>query len=148
MGAADLLTPPRERLKFRSDFPSSNILVRNPEGEPTRSLYLANDLVKNVIQHNNYGRIRLTFAGTKILSKQEGGKGVDAQFRVLGEGLPVVLPYIDPESVVTGDLASLRTLIESYYPLCSSFGDPFRSVIEGKGEPRTHLVGMHTHSLW
>lgn len=128
-------------MKLRPDFPSSNILVRNPEGEPTRSLYLANDLVKNVIQHNDYARIRLTFAGTKILSKQEGGKGTDAQFRVLGEGLPVILPYVDPDSIITGDLASLKTLIESYYPLCSSFEDPFRSAIEGKGEPRIAFNG-------
>ncbi|KAF5343843.1 hypothetical protein D9756_011343 [Leucocoprinus leucothites] len=132
--AADdpILASCTDRLKLRSDFPSSNILVRNPEGEPSRSLYLANDLVKNVIQHNDYARIRLTFAGTKILSKQEGGKGADAQFRVLGEGLPVVLPYVDSEFIVTGDLASLRTLIQSYYPLCTSFTDPFKSVIEAK----------------
>ncbi|XP_006463888.1 hypothetical protein AGABI2DRAFT_225841 [Agaricus bisporus var. bisporus H97] len=121
-----------ERLKLRADFPSSNVLVRNPEGEPSRSLYLANDLVKNIIQHNDYARLRLTFAGTKILSKQEGGKGVDAQFRILGEGLPVVLPYLDPSSVISGDLASLKTMIKSYYPLCSSFEDPFKSTIENK----------------
>lgn len=125
-----------ERLKLRADFPSSNVLVRNPEGEPSRSLYLTNDLVKNIIQHNDYARLRLTFAGTKILSKQEGGKGVDAQFRILGEGLPVVLPYLDPSSVISGDLASLKTMIKSYYPLCSSFEDPFKSTIENKGEFR------------
>jgi multisite-specific tRNA:(cytosine-C5)-methyltransferase len=123
----------RERLRLRSDFPASNILVRNPEGEPSRSLYLANDLVKNVIQHNDYTRIRLTFAGTKVLSKQEGGKGVEAQFRVLDDGLSAVLPYVDPESIIAGDLKSLRTLIESYYPLCTSFGEPFKTAIEDKG---------------
>ncbi|KAF9444637.1 cytosine-5--methyltransferase, partial [Macrolepiota fuliginosa MF-IS2] len=121
-----------ERLKLHSEFPSSNILVRNPEGEPTRSLYLANDLVKNVIQHNDYARIRLTFAGTKILSKQGGGEGIDAQFRVLSEGLPVIFPYVDPGSVITGDLASLRILIGSNYPLCANFGDPFKSAVETK----------------
>lgn len=28
----------------------------------------------------------------------------------------------------------LRTLLESYYPLCTSFGDPFKSAIEAKGQ--------------
>jgi len=124
----------RERLKLSSNFPASNILVRNPEGEPSRSLYLTNDLVKNLIQHNDYARIRLTFAGTKILTKQEGGKGTDAQFRVLGEGLPIVLPYINLELIVTGDLRTLKILIESYYPLCTSFDDPFKSAVEAKGQ--------------
>jgi multisite-specific tRNA:(cytosine-C5)-methyltransferase len=126
-----------ERLKLREDFPLSNVLVRSPEGEPSRCLYLANDLVKNIIQHNDYARIRLTYAGTKILSKQEGGKGVEAQFRILGEGLPVVLPYIDPSTIIDGGLASLKTMIQSYYPLCSSFANPFRSAIEDKGAFRT-----------
>ncbi|KXN81699.1 tRNA (cytosine(34)-C(5))-methyltransferase [Leucoagaricus sp. SymC.cos] len=137
-----------EHMKLRSNFPASNILVRNPEGEPSRSLYLANDLVKNVIQHNDYARIRLTFAGTKILSKQEGGKGVDAQFRVLGEGLPVVLPYVEPGSIVTGDLESLRLLIASYYPLCSSFGDPFKAAIESKGWSRSTFLVQGALLIW
>jgi multisite-specific tRNA:(cytosine-C5)-methyltransferase len=133
-------------LRLRSEFPASNILVRNPEGEPTRSLYLANDLVKDIIQHNNYARIRLTFAGTKILSKQEGGKGVNAQFRVLGEGLPVVLPYVDPDSIITGDLASLKTLIGSYYPLCTSFADPFKTTVESKGQEEKCILLLSSRS--
>ena len=137
----------RERLKLSSNFPASNILVRNPEGEPSRSLYLTNDLVKNIIQHNDYARIRLTFAGTKLLTKQEGGKGIDAQFRVLGEGLPIVLPYIDPELIITGDLGALRILIESYYPLCTSFGDPFKSAIEAKGQLILDLPTYISHQL-
>jgi len=108
------------------------VLVRNPEGDAARSLYLANDIVKAVIKHNDYERLRLTAAGTKVFAKQEAGKGTEAQFRVLGEGLPVVLPFVDPASIITGDLISLRTLVESYYPLCSAFGEPFRSVVEAR----------------
>lgn len=137
----------RERLKLSSNFPASNILIRNPEGEPSRSLYLTNDLVKNIIQHNDYVRIRLTFAGTKILTKQEGGKGIDAQFRVLGEGLPIILPYVDPELIITGDSRSLRILIESYYPLCTSFGDPFKSAIQAKGQLILDLPKYVPHQL-
>jgi len=86
-----------------------------------------------VIQNNNYEKIRLTTAGTKVFSKQEAGKGLDVQFRVLGEGLPVILPYLDPSSIITADIATLRVLVESYYPLCSNFAEPFRGVIQGLG---------------
>lgn len=119
------------------------MLVRNPAGDAARSLYLANDLVKAVITHNSYERLRLTAAGTKVFAKQEGGsaKGlvdgvtgaVEAQFRVLGEGLPVVLPYVDEMSIIEGDMHTLRTLVEAYYPLCASFEEPFRGVIEARG---------------
>ncbi|PBK71008.1 S-adenosyl-L-methionine-dependent methyltransferase [Armillaria solidipes] len=121
-----------ERLHLTSEFPASNVLVRNPEGDAVRSMYLTNDIVKQVVLHNEYGRIRLNAAGTRVLAKQEAGKGVDAQFRILGEGLPVVLPFTDPATILSGDLETLKILVQSYYPLCSSFSEPFKSVIEEK----------------
>jgi multisite-specific tRNA:(cytosine-C5)-methyltransferase len=123
-----------KRLSLTSDFPSSNVLVRNPAGNPVRSLYLTNDLVKTVVLYNDYDRIRLISCGTKVFTKQEGGKTTDAQFRVLGEGLPVVLPYTDPNSIITADISVLKTLLEVHYPLCATFGQPFCSVIEGRGK--------------
>lgn len=60
---------------------------------------------------------------------------MDASFRVLGEGLPVVLPYIDPTTILDGDIEILKTLISVYYPLCGTFPEPFKSVIETRGEP-------------
>lgn len=123
----------RKRLNLTNDFPASNVLVRNPAGDAVRSLYLVNDLVKTIIQHNDYDRLRLNAAGTKVFSKQEAGKGAEAQFRVLGEGLPVILPYVDPAAILTGDMESLKTLIESYYPLCTTFNEPFRGTAEAGG---------------
>lgn len=121
------------RLHITSNFPASNVLVRNPVGEAVRSLYLVNDAVKAVILNNDYNRIRLTSAGTKVFSKQESGKNTDPQFRVLGEGLPVILPFVDPLSIITGDMAVLKTLLKSYYPLCSDFEEPFKSCITAHG---------------
>lgn len=117
---------------MKPDFPAQNVFVRNPEGEATRSLYLSNDIVKSIIQHNSYERIRLTTAGTKVFSKQEGGKGIEAQFRVLGEGLPVVLSYVDPKTILEGDISCLRVLLESNYPLSTSLPESFGKVIESQ----------------
>ncbi|KDR72476.1 hypothetical protein GALMADRAFT_252559 [Galerina marginata CBS 339.88] len=128
-----------ERLHITTDFPSTNVLVRNPEGEAARTLYLVNDIVKAVIENNNYERIRLTAAGTKVFAKQEAGKGSEAQFRVLGEGLPVVLPYIDSSTIIAGDMTSLKTLVEAYYPLCSNFEEPFRTIVEARSTG-SHIV--------
>lgn len=137
---------PRERLSLNSGFPSSNVLVRNPSGDAVRSLYLTNDVVKAVVENNDYTRIRLITAGTKVFTKQDAGKGADPQFRVLGEGLPVILTYVDQSTIITADLASLKTLVQSYYPLCSSFTDPFKSTVESRR--KTQLCSLaHTYSL-
>ena len=103
--------------------------MRNPEGEPARSLYLVNDLVKSVIQNNDYKKIRLTAAGTKVMAKQDAGRGAEPQFRVLGEGLLVILPFVEPLTIIGSDLASLRILLSSHYPLVSNFSEPFRETM-------------------
>ncbi|KAF8551427.1 S-adenosyl-L-methionine-dependent methyltransferase [Imleria badia] len=128
-----------QQLNLTPSFPSSNILVRNPEGDAVRSFYLVNDLVKSVLAHNDYTRMRLMTSGTKVITKQDAGRGMDAHFRVLGEGLPVVLPYIDPATIMTGDFAALRVLLQTYYPLCASLQEPFRSAIEARGSG-SHVV--------
>lgn len=131
--------PPRSStFNLTSDFPASNILVRNPEGEPVRSMYMANDIVKSIVQNNDYARIRLMTCGTKVFGKQEGAEakrdGADSHFRVLSEGLPVILPYIGPNTIIASDVATLKVLMESYYPLFTSFQDSFRSTIESKSK--------------
>ncbi|KAK7471032.1 tRNA (cytosine-5-)-methyltransferase ncl1 [Stygiomarasmius scandens] len=120
-----------ERLHLTKDFPSSNVLVRNPEGDVVRSMYLTNDIIKSVIQNNDFTKIRLTAAGTKVFTKQEGGKGSEAQYRILGEGLPVVLPYVDPANILQANMSALKTFVESHYPLTTSFEEPFKTVLEG-----------------
>jgi multisite-specific tRNA:(cytosine-C5)-methyltransferase len=115
------------------------LLVRNPAGEPARSLYLTNDLVRAVLSANDYKRLRIMTAGTKIFMRQEGGFGHRegstnredgaekvSRFRLLSEGLPVVLPYIKPEIILDTDIPTLRRLLETYYPLLTAFGEVFQ----------------------
>jgi multisite-specific tRNA:(cytosine-C5)-methyltransferase len=121
-----------ERLQIIPSFPSQNVLVRNTltDSNSIRSFYISNDLVKAVITNNDYQKLRLTAAGTKVFTKQEAGKGLEAQYRVLGEGLPVVLPFVKPEAVLKGSLATLKTFLESYYPLVRTFEEEFRNQID------------------
>ncbi|ESK92221.1 trna (cytosine-5-)-methyltransferase [Moniliophthora roreri MCA 2997] len=133
-----------DRLHLTAEFPSDNILVRNPEGDVVRSMYLTNSIVKAIVQNNDFTRIRLTAAGTKVFTRQEGAKlhekleetakkgntaAIGAQYRILGEGLPVVLPYVDPARIVEASIGTLKTLVESYYPLLESFEESFRNVM-------------------
>jgi len=137
------------------EFPVDNLLVRNPDGDAARSLYVVNDVVKSVLEGNDYTRLRITSAGTKVFGKQGNagatvtaatvtssgtGSGTttaaapEAMFRILGEGLPVILPYVDPSTILEGDLESLKILLESYYPLTERFEKGvFRDAVESRG---------------
>ncbi|KLO09985.1 cytosine-5--methyltransferase [Schizopora paradoxa] len=136
-----------KRLRLSPDFPSGNIFVRNPVGEPTRSLYLVNDTVKMVMQSTDYTRIRLVSAGVKMFGRSEFAKQAAAsdpsqasdelQFRVLSEGMLTVLNYADKSTFIQGDVDALRTLLKSYFPLLSSFSDSFRAHIESRA------IGSH-----
>jgi multisite-specific tRNA:(cytosine-C5)-methyltransferase len=127
-----------EKLNINSSFPAQNLLVRNPSGEAARSMYITNDLVRKVIENNDYTKVRLVTAGTKIFGRQEG-KIAGSSFRVLGDGIPVVMPYIADEHIVTADIEVLRVLMEGYYPLLSAFDQEFRKTLETKS-PGNHIV--------
>lgn len=126
------------KLNINSSFPAQNLLVRNPSGEAARSIYLTNDLVRQIIENNDYMKLRLVTAGTKIFGRQEG-KTMGSSFRVLGDGIPVVMPYIADEHIVTADTEVLRILMEGYYPLLSAFNQEFRKTLETKS-PGNHIV--------
>jgi len=127
-----------EKLNINSSFPARNLLVRNPTGEAARSMYLTNDLVRRVIENNDYMRLRLVTAGTKIFGRQEG-RSAGSSFRVLGDGISVVMPYIADEHIVTADVEVLRVLMEGYYPLLSAFNQEFGKTLETKS-PGNHIV--------
>ncbi|KAI0280399.1 cytosine-5--methyltransferase [Russula aff. rugulosa BPL654] len=143
----------KQQFILAPDFPSSNLLVRNPAGETARSLYLTNDLVRAVLSANDYKRMRIMTAGTKIFMRQESGfgrrefDGEDSagaervpRFRLLSEGLPVVLPYIKPDIIIDTDIPALHRLLETYYPLLNGFGEGFQRDVGSSVPQGSHIV--------
>ncbi|KAF7795210.1 hypothetical protein EIP86_006360 [Pleurotus ostreatoroseus] len=131
------------QLNLTQDFPATNMLVRNPTGDALRSIYLTNDIVKDIVLHNDYTRMRLMTCGTKVINKQEGAaakrEGAEMQFRVLSEGLPVVLPYITSDTIIPADLTALRVMMQTYYPVCANFEEPFKSAVDSR-TPGCYIV--------
>jgi len=135
-----------KRLHLSPDFPSGNIFVRNPIGEPMRSLYLVNDVVKAVMQSTDHTRIRLVSAGVRIFGRSEFAKSAagdssqtsdELQLRVLSDGMLTVLDYADKSTFIEGDAHALRLLLEAYFPLSSSFSDPFKPAVDSRA------IGSH-----
>ncbi|TDL24663.1 cytosine-5--methyltransferase [Rickenella mellea] len=130
-----------KRLNLKPNFPAENLFMRSPEGEPIRSLYLVNDVVKAIMQSTDYTRIRLVSAGVKIFGKVENSKDTrnlpERQIRVLSEGMAAVLPYVNHDTLIAADIGVLRTLLGTYHPLCTSFEEPFRTTMTNKS------IGSH-----
>jgi multisite-specific tRNA:(cytosine-C5)-methyltransferase len=60
----------------------------------------------------------------------------------LSEGIPVVLPYINPEIIIDTDIPTLRLLLETYYPLLTAFGEAFQRDV-GSRRACAPLFSLH-----
>jgi multisite-specific tRNA:(cytosine-C5)-methyltransferase len=120
------------QLNLTPSFPRSHLYARAAPSEPVRALYLTTPLLHALLAVTPPRRLRLLSAGARVVVRQ--GQGDSSRFRVLAEGLPVVRNWVEPATVVDADLRVLRGLLEAYYPLCAAFAQPFRGVVEGRGQ--------------
>ena len=148
-----------EKLELGLTFPRSNLFVRNPDGAPVRALYLVNDAVKAAMEATDYKLMRLVSAGVKLFGRSELGtsskyasgeqarekdssgegnsnmekKRKKVEFRVLNDGLLALLPHLDVSKLVVGGPSALRIFLTTYYPLCTTFEDEFKTKLEAIG---------------
>lgn len=114
------------------DFPAENLLVRNEYGNPLRTIYIVNDLVKAVILNNDYTRLRMISAGVKAFIRQDSQSRSDIQckWRVSSDGILGVVRYVPETKIVKAGIAELRTFLEEMYPPVAKFEGDFREVCE------------------
>ncbi|KAJ1302218.1 hypothetical protein OPQ81_001042 [Rhizoctonia solani] len=119
-------------LQIKPSFPSTNLFVRNPDGEALRQIYLCNDAVRQVITHNDFARLRLINAGVRVFNRQESGVKSEIhgrnRFRFLTEGVPCVLPHVDESRIITADLDTLRVFMRLYYPVYGEFVSSMKEI--------------------
>lgn len=114
---------------LHDNFPSSNLLVRNEYGNPLRTMYVVNDVIKAIVQNNDYTRLRMISAGVKAFVRQDSQARNDIQckWRVSADGIAEVLKYTD--SIVTAGLPELRIFLEEMYPPIDRFASPFKELL-------------------
>ncbi|OCF37458.1 multisite-specific tRNA:(cytosine-C5)-methyltransferase [Kwoniella heveanensis CBS 569] len=124
-----------ERFKFKDTFPKDNLMVRNDYGDPLRTMYLTNDIVKDIIQHNDYTRLRIVSAGVKCFARQDSQQRTEirCKWRTPVDGILEVLPHVGDGIVISANLAELRTLLEDHYPALDRFQDTeFKRALESR----------------
>ncbi|KAK8846869.1 hypothetical protein IAR55_005959 [Kwoniella newhampshirensis] len=112
-----------ERFKFKDTFPKHNLLVRNEYGEPLRTIYLTNDIVKTIILNNDYTRLRIISAGVKSFARQDSQQRVEigCKWRSPIDGILELLPHVGEGFVINATLVELRTLLQDHYPAIDKF---------------------------
>ncbi|MBW0480765.1 hypothetical protein O181_020480 [Austropuccinia psidii MF-1] len=149
-------------------FPVDNLLVRNAEGVPNRTIYLTSSAVREVIENNTHSRLRLICCGLKIFGRQDcpaakeknGDKQLRTQshkWRIISDGVEYFRPFMGSKRLVTCDIEVLRQLmtVDEEYPLFEDLKDVnFRAQVEkleagscvaevvGEGVPLDLTVGI------
>lgn len=121
--------------EFSPDFPRDRLFVRNQTGEANRIVYMANPILKTMIDNNEYSRIRLLSAGIRILVKQDtSGKNdqIACRWRIPATGLDALLPYMDKSKIIVATMADLRVFLMDQYPFMAKFGESFQKKMEDK----------------
>lgn len=117
---------------LNESFPRNNLLVRNEYGNPLRTIYIANDMVKAIVKNNDYTRLRMISAGVKAFIRQDSQARTDipCKWRVSSDGIDEVLKYVPDERVVKATVAELFTFLENMYPPIDSFTGDFKAQLE------------------
>ncbi|ORX34458.1 S-adenosyl-L-methionine-dependent methyltransferase [Kockovaella imperatae] len=110
---------------LKEEFPKDNFLVRNEYGDPVRVLYLTNDIVKRIVQNNDFSRMRLISAGMRGFVRQDSAQRAEfyCKWRIPSESILEAVPYLGDDKIIDTDVATLRMLIEEQYPPIVKFSE-------------------------
>lgn len=102
---------------MRPTFDLSNLLVRNADGDPVRTVYRTSPSVKAIVEANDYKVMRLISCGTRLLARQDANREgtYKCKWRLLSESLDNVRPHLGPARIVNCSPAAVRELVHGQY---------------------------------
>lgn len=98
--------------KFNDQFPRDTMMVRNPTGEPTRTIYYTSPSIKPILQLNA-NRLKFVHAGTRFFTLQKNED--TCKWRIQSESVNRAFPYIGAR-VVKGSLEIIKFLATTEFP--------------------------------
>lgn len=124
-------------------FPVNNLLVRNKDGLPLRTIYLASSSARAVLSGGGSGimphpslnpqKLRVLNAGVKVFARQESNKAGDLEckWRLISDGLGPVRPFVSHDNVLAANLSDVANILSQYYPFFNSLPQgSFKSKVE------------------
>lgn len=107
---------------IKEEFPRDSLLVRNAQGDPTRTIYYVDPALKPILQLND-DKLKFIHAGVKFFSHQRNTE--TCEWRIQMESILMLTPYLDKKRVITGTLDMIRVLATESFPKFAYFKENF-----------------------
>lgn len=103
--------------KLSPRFPRDRFMVRNAQGDPTKTIYYTSALIRDILTENEGKGIKFIHGGVKMFMRQDvQGEGV-CRWRIQSEGMPILEGYVGEERVVRlYKKETLRKLLIEMFP--------------------------------
>ncbi|KAL1856619.1 tRNA (cytosine-5-)-methyltransferase ncl1 [Paecilomyces lecythidis] len=82
-------------------FPRDRFMVRNPEGQPAKTIYYTSSLGRDILTENDGRGIKFVHCGVKMFVKQDVQKEDVCRWRIQAEGLRILESWVGPQRIVT-----------------------------------------------
>lgn len=103
---------------FLESFPRDSTLVRNATGEPLRTIYYVNPILKQILTATEQ-KLKFIHAGIKLFVSQRNDGGSCA-WRVQNESLHTIRLFLGPKRQVSCNLKLLEVLFQEAFPKISA----------------------------
>lgn len=103
---------------FQESFPRDSTLVRNATGEPLRTIYYVNPILKQILTATEQ-KLKFIHAGIKLFVSQRNDGGSCA-WRVQNESLHTIRLFLGPKRQVSCNLKLLEVLFQEAFPKIQS----------------------------
>ncbi|OQD78711.1 hypothetical protein PENDEC_c001G01216 [Penicillium decumbens] len=98
-------------------FPRDRFMVRNAEGNPTRTVYYTSALARDILTMNERQGLKFVHCGVKMFVKQDAQRENVCRWRIQTDGLKIISPFLGPARAVTlTQRETLHTLLVEMFP--------------------------------
>jgi multisite-specific tRNA:(cytosine-C5)-methyltransferase len=109
--------------KLSPRFPKDRFMVRNPAGEPAKTIYYTSKLIREIFEENEGKGIKFIHGGVKMFMKQDVQAEGVCKWRIQSEGMPILEGYVGEERVVRlYKKETLRKLLIEMFPKLADEG--------------------------
>lgn len=125
--------------KLSPRFPRDRFMVRNPAGEPAKTIYYTSKLIRDIFEENEGKGIKFIHGGVKMFMKQDVQAEGVCKWRIQSEGMPILEGYVGEERVVRlYKKETLRKLLIEMFPKLA--GEEWKNL--GEIGERVNNIGM------
>lgn len=119
----EALTPIYDFYELSDRFPRDRFMVRNVEGNPTKTVYYTSALAREILTQNEGSGMKFVHCGVKMFVKQDAQRGNVCPWRIQTDGLKITEPWLGPaRSVTLTQRETLRKLLVEMFPKVNDDG--------------------------